>query len=637
MPTLAELFDEAVRHHQGGQLGPAENLYRQVLQADPRHADAWHLLGLLAAQAGRRDLAAEYIGQALHYHPDFAEAHYNLGIVYFEQGHPDKAEASYRQALLLKPQYAEAHSNLGNALARQGRRAEAEASYREAIHLKPELAEAHNSLGVILHSQRRMEEALRCYEEALRFRPTYASAHSNVGNTYKDLGQMEEAIAAFRQAVRCQPDFMGGHSNLLYALLFSPHYDSEAVFAEHQRWNRQHAEHLGKNVEPHANDRTPQRRLKVGYVSADFRGHPIGLWMLPLLEAHDHANFEIYCYSSVKGADAITLRCRACADVWREAHPLSDVQLAGLIRQDQIDILVDLTMHMAGHRLLVFARKPAPVQVTYLAYPGTTGLTAVDYRLTDNYFDPPGQPERYYSEKCWRLPDGVSCYHPVLETPPVNALPALEKGFVTFGCLNNFCKVGTPTLEAWSQILKKVPESRMLLCTPFGRCRERLGNYFAERGIVPDRIQFVDYAALADYFWNYHRIDIALDPFPYGGGTTTCDALWMGVPVVTLARPEIVSRAGLSLLSNVQLQELVAHDVDEYVRIASDLAGNVSRLSAYRAGLRERLRASPMMDGPRFAKNMEAAFRAMWRSWCAMGDGVVKTGGLVADRQEEKD
>jgi predicted O-linked N-acetylglucosamine transferase (SPINDLY family) len=274
-------------------------------------------------------------------------------------------------------------------------------------------------------------------------------------------------------------------------------------------------------------------------------------------------------------------------------------------------------MHAADNRLLVFARKPAPVQVTYLAYCGTTGLSAMDYRLTDPYFDPPGQNERFYSEQSVRLPETYWCYRPPIETPPVNALPALEEGYVCFGSLNNFCKVTPPTLAAWSRILQAVPGSRLLLHARAGSHRDRVRAFLAEQGISTARLEFVDFLPESEYFEIYQRIDVALDPFPYGGGTTTCDALWMGVPVVSLAGQTAVGRGGVSILSNIGLPELAAHDSEHYVRIAEALANNLPGLAGLRTMLHDRMRSSPLTDAPRFARNIEAAYREMWRRWCA--------------------
>jgi predicted O-linked N-acetylglucosamine transferase (SPINDLY family) len=462
-----------------------------------------------------------------------------------------------------------------------------------------------------------VDEALACHRRALELKPDFAEAHSNLGVAFKDQGKLDEALACFRRALELKPDYAAAHSNLLYTQVFCPGYDPQTLYEEHRRWNRQHAEPLGKFIEPHPNDRSPQRRLRIGYLSPDFRRHPVGRFLLPLLESHDRENFEIFSYASVRIPDTMTDRCRAHTDVWRDVLGLPDEQVAHAIRQDRVDILVDLTMHMANNRLLVFARKPAPVQVTYLAYCGTTGLTTIDYRLSDPYLDPPGRDEPFYSEQTVHLPETYWCYRPPIETPPVNALPALEAGHVSFGSLNNFCKVTSAVLAAWGQLLQAVPGSRLLLHAFSGSHRDRARGFLAEQGIAENRVVFVDFLPTAEYLGVYRRIDVALDPFPYGGGTTTCDALWMGVPVVSLAGQTAVGRGGVSILSNLGLPELVAQDPEQYVRIAVELAHDLPRLSALRASLRERMQASPLMNAARFARNVEAAYRTMWQRWCA--------------------
>jgi predicted O-linked N-acetylglucosamine transferase (SPINDLY family) len=393
------------------------------------------------------------------------------------------------------------------------------------------------------------------------------------------------------------------------------------------RWEQTYARPLEAQIEAHTNDRSQDRtstrsvesRLRVGYVSPDWREHPIGRFMLPLLSNHDHERFEIFCYSDLARPDALTKRLRDLADVWRDTAGLPDDRVARLIRADRIDILVDLTMHMAGSRLLTFARKPAPVQVTYLAYCGTTGLPTIDYRLTDPYLDPPGSDERFYSEWSVRL-RSYWCYEPLDGAPDVQLPPAQLAARVTFGCLNNFCKVSPESLATWCRLLRALPSSRLLLHAAEGVHRERLRKRAAAEGIEPQRIEFVGTFPVAKYLEQYHRIDIALDPFPYPGGTTSCDALWMGVPVVTLPGVTAISRGGLSILSNLELPELVAASPDEYVRIAAELAANLPRLADLRATLRERMRISPLMDAPGFARDIEAAYRRMWQEWVGSSD-----------------
>jgi predicted O-linked N-acetylglucosamine transferase (SPINDLY family) len=595
--------------------------YRRALELMPDLAAAHTNLGGTLRTQGQLDEAADCFRRALELSPDLPEAHRNLGNALHEQGKLDEAVACYRRALELKPDDADTLVNLGIALRAQGRADEAIACQRRALELKPDNVIALTNLGNGLQVQRLLEEAVACYRRALELKPGHALAHNNLGTALKDQGKLDEALASYSRAVELQPNFAEAQSNLLYTLYFCPGYDAHAIYAAHRRWNQQLAEPLAKDIQPHANDPSPDRRLRIGYVSPDFRDHVVTHFLLPLLESHDRELFEIYCYSSVSSPDAMTDRCRAQAGVWRNVVGRSDGQLADTVREDRIDILVDLSMHMAGNRLLAFARKPAPVQVTYLAYAGTTGLSTMDYRLTDPHLDPPGDDppaasEPIYSETSIHLPKTYWCYRPPVETPGINALPALRAGHVTFGCLNNFCKVTEPTLAAWASLLQAMPTARLLLHAHPGSHRDRVRSFFAGHHVASERLTFAEMAPLGEYYRRYQGIDVALDPFPYGGGTTTCDALWMGVPVVSLAGQTAVGRGGLSILSNLGLADWVARDCEQYVRIARQSATDLARLSKLRATLRERMQGSPLTDAPRFARHVESAYRAMWRRWC---------------------
>ncbi len=600
-----------------GKLEEAAACWRRALQLKPEYADAHNNLGVALKAQGKLEEAAACHRRALELKPDFAESHNNLGVVLREQGKLDEAVAACRRALELQPHYAEAHSNLGNALKDQGKLDEAVACYRQALERNPHYAEAHNNLGIVQKEAGNFDEAIACYGRALELQPDYAKAHNNLGVAFKDQGRLDESLACCRRALEARPEFIEAHSNLLYAQLFHPACDAAALCQEHRRWNQQHAAPLAKFIQPHGNDRSPHRRLRIGYVSPDFREHCQALFTVPLLSAHDHGQFEIVCYADVVRPDGITERLRSCADGWRNIVGLGHERVAELIRQDGIDILVDLTMHMAGNRLLVFACKPAPVQACWLAYPGTTGVSTIDYRISDPYLDPPGLYEHCYTEQSIRLPDSFWCYDPLADEPAVNSLPAAEKGHVSFACLNNFCKVNPPVLKLWAEVLKAVKRSRLTLLAGAGSHRRQTLDLLAEEGVDRDRVTFVAYQPRGSYLASYRDIDVGLDTVPYNGHTTSLDSYWMGVPVVTLVGPTVVGRAGLSQLTNLGLPELIAAGPAQFVRIAAELAHDLARLSGLRATLRERLRASPLMDAPRFTRNLESAYRTMWRQWCA--------------------
>jgi predicted O-linked N-acetylglucosamine transferase (SPINDLY family) len=582
MTTLSEALATAGRHHQTGRFDAAEQIYRHILAVNPDQPDALHLLGVLAFQKGRHELAIEHISRAIAIKGTDATFHNNLSTVLKELGHWDTAAAECRRAIQLRPDY----------------------------------AKAHNNLGTILQAQGQLDGAVDSLQHALELQPDYVVALNNLGGILKDLGRVDESIAKFRQALALRSDYWPAHRSLLYSLWFSPSFDSAQIYAEHRRWQNQWAQPLAQKIQPHTNDATANRRLRVGYVGSDFREHCQSLFTIPLFKAHDRQQFEIVCYSDVSRPDTYTARTEACVDHWRTIAHQSDDQVAELIRQDQIDILVDLTMHMERGRLLVFAQKPAPVQVCWLAYPGTTGLTAIDFRMTDPYLDPPDENGSYYSEQSFRLPDSFWCYDPLTDSPLVNPVPALINGYITFGCLNNFCKLNDATLQLWARVLKRISPSRLLLLAPEGSARESVLHILAAAGVSAEQITFIPRQPRANYLELYHHIDIGLDTLPYNGHTTSLDSFWMGVPVVTLIGKTVVGRAGLSQLNNLGLSDLAAHTPDQFVEIAANLASNISRLSQIRAALRTKMEQSPLMDAPRFARAMETAYQTMWRQWC---------------------
>jgi predicted O-linked N-acetylglucosamine transferase (SPINDLY family) len=578
--TIAQAYDLALQHYQAGRLQEAENVLRQILSHQPNHADSLHLVGLLAHRFGRTPKAASFIRRAIEINPNSSDYYNNLALIVAAQGEIDEA--------------------IGIA--------------RKAVELRHDFAQAHNNLGTLLSEKGQWDEAIESFRRALALRADYAEAQANLGNALKSIGQLDEALAAYRYAARLRSDPRIA-SNLLYLLHFLPDYDAHQIAQAHAEWNRTFASSFSAVARVHDNDRSPDRPLRIGYVSPDFRQHAVGRFLAPVLAHHDHEQFEIHCFSDVAWPDAMTQRLQGYADGWHDTPGLSDEQLAELVREHRIDILVDLTMHMEGSRLLAFARKPALVQVTYLAYCSTTGLTSMDYRLTDAYLDPPGTDEGVYSEKSFRL-KSYWCYEAPAEAPPAGTSPFKKNGVITFGCLNNFSKVTQPALDAWRRLLNNVPDSRLILHCGEGSHRRRIIANFEAAGIPSDRIQFVQRLPVDAYFGQWNQIDIALDPFPYGGGTTTCDALWMGVPLVSLAGQTAVSRGGSSILSTIGLGELVSGDIDQYVEIASVLAMDPERLAEMRSGLRQRMQSSPLMDAPAFTRDVEHAFRTMWHTWC---------------------
>jgi predicted O-linked N-acetylglucosamine transferase (SPINDLY family) len=544
---------------------------------------------------------------------------FRLGVQLHHSGDFKGAEVHFREAIRIDAAQPPVWFTLGNVLQDMRRLDDAVTAYQRAVALCPDYAEAHHNMGRTLRDLRRLEEALEQYRKAAALGMDTFELRCNLGVLCADMGQLDQSLVWFEKALELRPD-PAVESNLVYTLHFHPDADPPSIARAHARWNQRYARPLKSTIRPHVNNPDapdPERRLRIGYVSPDFRMHPVGFFINPLLGLHDRSRFEIYCYSGVPAPDAYTERLRSYANVWRETLGLTDEQLAAAIRADGIDILVDLTMHMAGSRLLTFARKPAPVQVTYLAYCSTTGLDTIDYRLSDSYLDPPGIDESAYSEKTVRLPS-YWCYVAVADAPPVGPLPALDSGSVTFGCLNHYSKVTPHALDTWFEILRRTPGSRLILHCDAGSHQQHAWARMQSQGLDPARLEFVGFQPLVDYLNTYNRIDIALDPFPYTGGTTSCDALWMGVPLVTLTGKTAVSRGGYSILSNTGLPELVTTSRDQYVHLATDLAANVPRLATLRSNLRPQMRSSPLCNAPQYARDIEAAYRQMWRHWCGL-------------------
>ncbi len=605
----------ALEHHSAGRLSEAESLYRQVLAENPGHADALHRLGLIAFQTGRNDAAIDLIQKAIAVQPNDGAYHLNLANALRRRGDLDSAMASYRTAIQVRPDLFEAHHNLGKLLREQGKLDEAAAVLHRALDINPNLAEIHNALGLVYRQQSRLSDAAAAYTRALELRPDVPGVLNNLANVLKEQGKLDEALACYDRALSLKPDDAAIHSNRIYTLHDHPVYDASAILEQHRHWNLKHAKHLRPDIIQHPNDPSPDRRIRIGYVSPDFRNHPVGRFLLPLFDNHNHDAVEVFCYSDSPLSDAVTARLQNRTDNWRSIVGLSHEAFAAQIRDDHIDILIDLTMHMAHNRLLTFARKPAPLQVTYLAYCSTTGLDTIDYRLTDPYLDPPGQGDENYTEKSIHLPRTYWCFEPLPASEPTEP-PSLTRGYITFACLNNFCKVTKPALTAWRQLMQAIPRSRLILHTKEGDHRQHLQTFFAEAGIESQRLTFVGFRPVNEYLQSYNEIDIALDPFPCAGGTTTCDALWMGVPVVSLAGQTAVGRSGLSILSNMGLPDIVAESADQYIQIAANLATDTTRLKTLRSELRNRMTTSPLMDGPQFAKDIEQAYRTMWQKWC---------------------
>ncbi|MFN8634525.1 MAG: tetratricopeptide repeat protein [Chloroflexota bacterium] len=584
---IRRLTDEAERALGRGQVAAAIAGYRQALALWSDRAEVLNWLGAALAQAGQLPEAVDAFQRAIAADPGLATAHYNLGIGQLQLGQPAAAASALEQALVVDPGYAEAAYNLGIARQRDGRLTDAVAAYRRAVELRPSHVESHNNLGTALVV----------------------------------MGEIDAAVAAYRASIQVRPDFQIGHANLVMTRHYQADCSRVELAEEARTWADRHAPPAFRRSPEFRNDRSPTRRLQVGYVSADFWRHPIGYIMDAVIPAHDREQIVVTCYANGGQSDDVNARLRQSADRWRDVQYLDDVALAQQVRDDGIDILVDLAGHTSGHRLAAFARRPAPVQLTWLGNADTTGMTTIDYIVADPYVVPPDD-EFLYAEQTLRLPESYLCYAPHPFAPEVGPLPARTRGHVTFGCFNNLAKVTSEVMALWAEILKRVPESQLLMKTPAlddSGVRARYQQLFAESGVSPERLRLVGRTSQADVLGMYNEVDVALDPFPYNGCMTTLEALWMGVPVVALEGDRYVSRVGLSLLSTLGLADLCASSTDGYVTTACALAGDVTRMASLRAELRLRMRRSSLIDAGRFTSGLDAAYRSIWQSWCAAG------------------
>jgi protein O-GlcNAc transferase len=611
---VAAAFDLAWKLHQGGDFAQAEKLYRAIIQANPSHADSWCFLGGVCQSQGRFAEAEQNFRRAAQLMPGHPSAGDCLGVVVALQGRLDEAGAIFEEVIRVQPGIAQVHNNLGFLRYQQRRLKEAVAHFQQALRINPNSAETHNNLGLALTDLGDIDLALTHCRKAIELRPDFALAHSNLGHFLLKQGRPDLALPSFREALRLQPDLATAQSNYLFCLNYNPQLDPDAVFAEHRRWGEVTESRI--TPRPLAPDASPERRLRVGYLSPDLRSHPLARYLEPVLAHHDQAQVETFCYAEVAVPDAVTKRLQGLANNWRWTWCLSDTQVAEQIRGDRIEILVDLAGHTAGNRLGIFAHKPAPVQATWLGYMNTTGLKTVDYRLSDNVLDPPGQPVRD-SEEVVRLPGGFCCFAPPVDAPPVGPLPAPRRGHLTFGSLHSLFKLNPKVFDLWCQLLHALPTSRMLMFrdTLTGSAQDYIRGQFGQRGITPERLDLRQGSAAPGYLAVYNEIDVSLDAFPFTGGVTTCESLWMGVPVLSMCGVRPAGRNAAALLASSGLNDWIVNTAEEYIALGVRAGNELDRLAALRAGLRDRMMAT-ICDSRRFTRELEDAYRAMWRRRC---------------------
>lgn len=603
-----------------GRFSEAEMRSEALVRDHPGEEQGWHILAMARMAQGRFEAALEPLLRAIQLKPGGAELHFKLGHSYEKLRRLDESARAYRAALKLRPDFPEAQNGLLLVLPGLGNYEEAVQVCGRILARKPDYFPALNNMALFLHKTGRASEAIEVYRRAIALGNDFAELHANYGNALKDAGRLDEALSEYRRAIALNPDYLESRDNLLFILNYKEGAASEEMLSEARSYGAV-VTRMATPYTAYGNTPEPDRRLRIGLVSGDLLEHPVGYFLEGVLANLEPTRLELFAYSSAYYPDsALNTRLRACVAHWRDATPdlVNDEALARQIREDGIDILVDLSGHTGRNRLPVFAWKPVPVQVAWLGYFATTGLEAMDYILADRWVLPPDE-ESAFVEKPWRLPDSYYCFTPPDIPVEMGSLPALKKAYITFGCFNNLTKLNDRVIACWARVLEAVPGSQLFLkskalgdVSVAADCRER----FARNRIGPERLRLEGVSPRADYLAAFNEVDIALDPFPFPGGTTSVEGLWMGVPVLTLRGECFIGHQGETILHSAGLPEWIADSEDDYVAKAAAFASDLTKLAALRARLRDQALASPLFDAPRFARQLEDAFRGMWRNWC---------------------
>ncbi|MBF0195352.1 MAG: tetratricopeptide repeat protein [Magnetococcales bacterium] len=613
-PDYAEVYSNLGNtYSEQGKYDEAFSCFKKAIAIQPEYAEAYSNLGNTLQLQGKLDEGVLFFKKAISINPEFTQAYNNLGNLLQMQGKLVEAIGCYQKAVSLQPGYTEAYSNLGNALQQQGKLLAAVECYQKAVTLKPDYSEAYNNLGNALQELGRLDEAVTNFQKAIDFNLNYSDAYNNLGNALKEQGKLAQGIASFKKAIAINPNFADAHSNMLFCMNYG-NYDSQSLFDEHKIWGEKYA----ANLPTFTNKQTDksEEKLRIGFVSADFRQHSVSFFLEALFSSYNKQKLEFFCYSNSHKEDAVTAIFKNLVDGWQKIIGCSDKQVVEIIKEDNIDILVDLSGHTQNHRLKVFAMKPAPIQVTWLGYPNTTGLTTVDYRFTDSIADPTGISDQLHTEKLIRLENGFLNYQPPNNCPEVAQLPMQSNGYCTYASFNNLAKITPQVVKTWAQILNATPDSKLLIKNKSFSCPHVKQSYldlFAKESIAANRLEFLPTTkTIFDHLSIYNKVDISLDTFPYNGTTTTCESLWMGTPAIVLLGDSHGSRVGASILTQVGMDSLIAKNHDDYIAKAISLAKDATKLEPLRCEMRDRMLTSPLCDAKAFSNKLENAFFNMW-------------------------
>jgi len=607
------LIEEGHALEANGKFDEALQRYSDAIRIAPNPARAHLNYG--NAKLLKRDLqgALNAFKTALKYKPDYSGAYFNMGNALLNNGQVEEAIENYQKALEIQPEYAEAHCALGVALQELGLIEAAANSHNRALKYNPHSIEAHNNLGIALQALGNSDDAVLSYQRALDLNPNLAEVHSNLSMALHDLGEIENSKASRARALELNPNLTDARSCSLFELNFTNEFSRSQYLEKAREYGHVVSKRAGERYTSWICDSTPER-LRIGLVSGDLINHPVGFFLKPLLLNIDHSRIEIIAYPTNRKEDDLTAQIKPCFAGWKPLLGKNDANISRMIHEDGVHILIDLAGHTDFNRLPLFAWKPAPIQVSWLGYFASTGVSEIDYLLADKVGVPESQ-QNQFTETIWYLPDTRLCFSAPEFDLPVTPLPALSKGAVTFGCFQNLPKINNEVLGAWSEILSAIPNAilriqRKQLGEP--EQNKRLVQRLQEHNIEPERVKMHGDSSRRDYLAVHSEIDIILDTFPYTGGTTTCEALWMGVPTLTLTGGSLLARQGASLLTAAGLNEWIAESKEEYVTKAINFARDIPKLASIRSNLRQQALSSPLYDAPRFARNFEDA---MWEMW----------------------
>lgn len=600
--------------YQAQKFKDAEILAQRLVRANPAFALGWQVLGAIFLQTTRLNESLSAMEEAVRLLPRDAAAHSNLATILLELGRLEESVTAFKTAVSINPLMAEGHNNYGNALMALARHKDAKAAFLQAIEINPGYFEAHNNLGNCLRSLGSLKAAEEAYRLAILLEPNYVDAHNNLGNVLQDMGRYEEAITEYRRAIAMRPSYGLAYSNLLYSLNFSDTIPDKVAAFEAKAFG----EMLSAAATPkfkHKEESVSFEKLKIGFVSGDFKRHPVGYFLEGLLKHLDKSRFEVVAIPTQAYADDVTLAIKGYASEWLPIYGVDDSKAAKIIHERGIHILIDLSGHTAHNRLGVFAYKPAPVQVSWLGYFATTGLPEIDFFLGDPMMSPEHEAV-HFSENVWRLPQTWLCLEPPSEEVSILPIPALHNGYVTFGCFGNLAKIGDAVVETWATILERVPNSKLFLKAKQltdSAIVESIQGRFLQHGIAADRLILEAPSTRAEYFAAYNRVDVVLDTFPYPGGTTSVDALWMGRAVLTLKGDRFLSHLGESIVTNAGLADWIAHNRVNYVEKATYLASKPEHIASLCENLREKVLKTPIFDTSGFALNFGQTVTEMWK------------------------